>query len=55
MSAGFKQILPPSLRFGVPKPTENVYYFKGSIKKMVAYNRKLTQAEITAIVAAMKA
>lgn len=55
MSAGFKQILPPALRFGVPKPAENVYYFKGRIKKMVAYNRKLTAEEVAAVVAAMTA
>lgn len=55
MSAGLLQILPPALRLAMPKPPENVYYFKGSIKKMVAYNRKLTQEEVAAVVAAMLA
>lgn len=55
MSTGFIQVIPYGLRLAIPKPTGNVYYFKGSIKKMVAYNRKLTQEEVAAVVAAMKA
>lgn len=55
MSTGFIQVIPPALRLAMPKPPENVYYFKGRIRKMVAYNRKLTAEEVAAVVAAMTA
>lgn len=55
MSTGFIQVIPYGLRLAIPKPPETAYYFKGRIKKMVAYNRKLTAEEVAAVVAAMTA
>jgi hypothetical protein len=52
--SGHIQVIPFGLRLAVPKPPETIYYFKGRIRKMVAYNRALTQTEIEAVVAAMK-
>lgn len=53
MSDGFVQIIPYGLRLAMERPPGVGYYFKGRIKKMVAYNRKLTQEEVAAVVAAM--
>lgn len=53
MNDGFVQIIPYGLRLAMERPPGTAYYFKGRIKKVVAYNRKLTPEEVAAVVAAM--